>query len=141
MEVPEYYYCYTWIPGDCKLLFGLAAWRKSVLLNICLSLGSHMGNKDFGAALPEVFEYSSYLLQSMRAQETQHYKIKEKQRKMQTQLVPQPIPLGPGRAKQYLHLSWRTDNPAQTAAEDPQWPLQLLQVNYCSVSLPFPAQS
>lgn len=79
-----------------------------------------MGNKDFGAALPEVFEYSSYLLQSMRAQETQHYKIEEKQRKMQTQLVPQPIPLGPGRAKLHQHCSWRTDNPAQTAAKDPQ---------------------
>lgn len=79
-----------------------------------------MGNKDFGAALPEVFEYSSYLLQPMRAQETQHYKIEEKQRKMQTQLVPQPIPLGPGRAKLYQHCSWHTDNPAQTAAKDPQ---------------------
>lgn len=79
MEVPEYYYCFTWIPGDCKLLFGLAAWRKSVLLNICLSLGNHMGNKDFGAALPQVFEYSSYLLQFVRARETQSYKNEEKQ--------------------------------------------------------------
>lgn len=64
MEVPEYYDCCTWIPGDWKLLFGLAAWRKSVLLNICLSLQNHMGNKDFGAALPEVFESSAYPLQS-----------------------------------------------------------------------------
>lgn len=88
MEVPEYYYHYTWIPGDCKLLFGLAAWRKSVLLNICLSLGNHMGNKDSGATLPEVFEYSSYLLQSMSAEESQHCKITENQRKLQTQEVP-----------------------------------------------------
>lgn len=88
MEVPEYYYCYTWIPGDRKLLFGLAVWRESVLLNICLSLGNHMGNKDFGAALPEVFEYSSYLLQAVSAQESQHYKITENQRKTQTQVAP-----------------------------------------------------
>lgn len=88
MEVPEYYYHYTWIPGDCKLLFGLAAWRKSVLLNICLSLGNHMGNKDSGATLPEVFEYSSYLLQSMSAEESQHCKTTENQRKLQTQEVP-----------------------------------------------------
>lgn len=88
MEVPEYYYRYTWIPGGCKLLFGLAAWRKSVLLNICLSLGNHMGNKDFGAASSEVFEYSSYLLQSMSARSLSIIKITENQRNVQTQAVP-----------------------------------------------------
>lgn len=82
MEVPEYYYCYTWIPGDCKLLFGLAARRKSVLLNICLSLGNHMGNKDFGAALPEVFEFTYCSLWARRSLSIT--KITENQRKMQT---------------------------------------------------------
>lgn len=88
MEVPEYYYCYTWIPRDRKLLFGLAAWRESVLLNICLSLGNHMGNKDFGAALPEVSEYSSYLLHAASAQESQRYRITGKRRQTQTQVAP-----------------------------------------------------
>lgn len=83
MEEPEYYCCYTWIPGDCKLLFGLAARRKNVLLNICLSLGNHMGNKDFGAALPEVLEYSP----TVAACECQHYKITEKWRQTQTPAV------------------------------------------------------
>lgn len=112
MEVPEYYYCYTWIPGDCKLLFGLAAWRKSVLLNICLSLGNHMGNKDFGAALPQVFEYSSYLLQFVRARETQCYKAEEKQRERDSN-DPLPITLGTERRKLHLHCSCHMDNPAK----------------------------
>jgi len=62
-----------------------------------------MGNKDFGAAMPEVFEYSSHLLQSPSAEESQHYKITENQRKNADSSGPIAHPSEPRKDQPYLH--------------------------------------